>query len=167
MNKQLPGKILKWTAIVLAVVFAGLQFIRPARTNPPIDETRTLQARSSMRPEVAAILNRSCNDCHSHQTRWPWYSNVAPVSWFVINHVNDGRGNVNFSDWAQYSAREQQGLLKQMCREAKSGMMPLGSYLRLHGDAKLSGEDVKMLCDWANAESQRLAQAFNAASQKD
>lgn len=120
-----------------------------------------------MTPEVAAILNRSCNDCHSNQTRWPWYSNVAPVSWFVINHVNDGRGDMNFSDWAQYSPREQQGMLKQMCREVKSGMMPLGSYLRLHGDATLSGEDVKTLCDWANAESQRLSQASTAASRKD
>lgn len=155
MKKTLLRKILERTAIALAVVFAALQFIRPARTNPPVDESRTLQARAHVSPEAAAILKRSCNDCHSNQTRWPWYSNIAPVSWFVINHVNDGRRDLNFSDWAQYSQSEQAGLLRQMCREVKSGMMPLTSYLRLHSDATLSSEDVKTLCDWANAESQR------------
>lgn len=151
-------KILKWTAIVLAVIFAGLQFIRPARTNPPVDESRTIQAHTRITPEVATILDRSCNDCHSNRTRWPWYSNVAPVSWFVINHVNVGREEMNFSDWAQYSQEDQGALLKKICREVKGGAMPLPSYLRLHHEAKLSTEDVKTLCDWASTESQRLTQ---------
>jgi hypothetical protein len=152
-------KILKWTAIVLAIIFAGLQFIRPARTNPPVDEARTIQAHIHITPEIATILDRSCNDCHSNQTRWPWYSNIAPVSWFVINHVNVGRREMNLSDWAQYSQDDQQGFLKKICREVKGGAMPLTSYLRLHREAKLSSEDVKMLCDWSSAESLRLSQA--------
>lgn len=155
MNTRRIGTILKWTLIALAVVFAALQFIRPARTNPAIDASRTINARMPLTPEVAAILDRSCNDCHSNQTRWPWYSNVAPVSWFVINHVNEGRDNMNFSDWAQYDSRTQQSLLGFICREAQSGAMPLKSYLRLHADATLSSEDVKALCEWANAESRR------------
>jgi cytochrome c5 len=153
------AKILKWVAIVLAVIVAGMQFIRPARTNPPVDESHTIQAQAHVTPEVAAILDRSCNDCHSNQTRWPWYTNVAPVSWFVISHVNDGRRQMNFSDWAQYSTDDQQGYLKKICREVKSGGMPLSSYLWLHHEAKLSDEDVKALCDWASAGSQRLTQA--------
>jgi hypothetical protein len=153
-------KILKWTAIVLAIILAGLQFIRPARTNPPVDEARTISTQAHLTPEVAAILNRSCNDCHSNQTRWPWYSNIAPVSWFVVNHVNVGRREMNLSDWAQYSADDRQGFLKKICREVQTGAMPLTSYLRLHREANLSSEDVKTLCDWAGAESQRLSQAF-------
>jgi hypothetical protein len=148
-------KVLKWAAIALAVAFAAFQFIRPERTNPPIDETRTIQARTNITPEATAILSRSCNDCHSNLTRWPWYSNVAPVSWFVINHINEGRSEMNFSDWAQYSRREQEDLLRLICREVKSGAMPLKSYLWIHHDATLSSEDAKALCDWANAESQR------------
>jgi hypothetical protein len=151
------SKILKWTVIVLAVIFACLQLIRPARTNPPVDESRTISAQAHLTPEAAAILNRSCNDCHSNQTRWPWYTNVAPVSWFVINHVNDGRREMNFSDWAQYDRNERENYLQKICREVKSGGMPIHSYLWLHGDAKLSGEDVKILCDWTNNESQRLS----------
>ena len=160
MKKGLIQKILKWTAIALAVVFAALQFFGPARTNPPIDESRTIQAHTRITPEVAAILDRSCNDCHSNQTRWPWYSNIAPVSWFVVNHVNVGREEMNFSDWAQYSQDERDHYLNKICREVKQGVMPLPSYLRLHHEAKLSTEDVKTLCDWANTESQRISQAL-------
>jgi hypothetical protein len=159
MKAGLVRKILKWTAIAVAVIFAALQFIRPARTNPPVDEARTIQAHTQITPQVAAVLDRSCNDCHSNQTRWPWYSNVAPVSWFVVDHVNVGRREMNFSDWAQYDPEHQKGLLKDICKEAKSGAMPLSSYLRLHHEAKLSSEDIKTLCDWANTESQRLSQA--------
>jgi cytochrome c5 len=159
LRAGLVRKILKWTAVALAAIFAALQFIRPARTNPPVDESRTIQAHARVPPEVASILDRACNDCHSNQTRWPWYSNVAPASWFVVNHVNVGRREMNFSDWAQYDREDQQNYLKKICREVKGGAMPLPSYLRLHGEAELSAEDVKALCDWASAESQRLAQA--------
>src|ERR1044071_9091520 len=116
MRAQLFRKILKWTAVVLAALFGALQFVRPARTNPPVDESRTIAAHLSVTPEVAAILDRSCNDCHSNVTRWPWYSNVAPVSWFVVDHVNVGRSEMNFSDWAQYPTRQQGGLLKEICK---------------------------------------------------
>jgi len=157
MKKQSVRKLLRWTVLVLAGLFVMMQVIRPARTNPPVDESRTISAHTHLTPEAAAILNRSCNDCHSNQTRWPWYTNVAPISWFVINHVNDGRRQMNFSDWAQYDRSEQENYLRKICREVKSGDMPIHSYLWLHGDAKPSSEDVKILCDWANAESQRLS----------
>src|SRR5689334_7492156 len=121
MAKARAQKILKWTAIALVVIFAAMQFIRPARTNPPIDQTKTIQAHTSLTPAAAAILERSCNDCHSYQTRWPWYSNVAPISWFVINHVNDGREDLNFSEWSGYSQNEQQNYLKKMCKEVERG----------------------------------------------
>ncbi len=159
MKKGILPKTLKWAAVVLAIAFIVLQFIRPARTNPPVDESRTLQAHARVPAAVASILDRSCNDCHSHQTRWPWYSNIAPVSWFVVSHVNEGRREMNFSDWAQYSEDDRPFMLKKICGEVQSGAMPLKSYLRLHHEAELSGEDVKTLCDWASAESERLSRA--------
>jgi hypothetical protein len=164
MNKQSVRKLLKWVAIVLAGIFAVMQLIRPARTNPPVDESRALARQMQLTPEASAILNRSCNDCHSNQTRWPWYSNIAPISWFLINHVNEGRRQMNFSDWAQYDRSEQAGYLKRICREVQSGGMPIHSYLWLHGDARLSSEDVKTLCDWASSESQRLSQTSEKAA---
>lgn len=157
MNRRSVQKILKWTAIVMAIIFLGLQFIRPARTNPPVDEARTIQRHTQITPAVASILDRSCNDCHSNQTRWPWYSNIAPVSWFVVKHVNEGREELNFSDWAQYDTEQQVGILKEMCKEVKAGEMPMKSYLLLHGEARLTDEDIKTLCDWSARESERLS----------
>ena len=94
-------RVLKWIAIGLIVVFLGIQFVRPARTNPPVDESQTISARTQMTPEVAAILDRSCRDCHTHKTVWPWYTNVAPISWWLSNHVSDGRKDLNLSEWGR------------------------------------------------------------------
>jgi len=150
-------KILKWIAIVLVIIFVGLQFIRPAKTNPPIDQSQTIEAQTQVTPQVEAILDRSCNDCHSNKSRWPWYSNVAPVSWFVIGHVNDARKAMNLSEWGKRDRDRQSKKLQQMCDEVTDGAMPLASYTPLHPGSKLSADDVKILCDWANAERQRMA----------
>ncbi|MDQ3817446.1 MAG: heme-binding domain-containing protein [Acidobacteriota bacterium] len=154
MAKRTFQRALKWTAVSLFGAVAVLQFIRPARTNPPVDQARTIQALAHVTPEVAGILDRSCNDCHTNQTRWPWYSQIAPVSWKVAGDVNEGRDHMNLSDWAQYSRSEQESLLRHICREVKDGTMPLRSYLWMHADAKLSTEDVKTLCDWASKQVQ-------------
>ena len=148
-------KLLKWAVIVLVVIFMGLQFVRPARTNPPVDESQSIYARTQMTPQVAAILDLSCRDCHSNKTAWPWYTNVAPVSWFVIGHVNDARKDMNLSEWGRLDHDRQARKLRQMCEEVQDGAMPLSSYTPLHPGSKLSRDDVKLLCDWANAERER------------
>jgi hypothetical protein len=150
-------RLLRWLAVALACLFLLAQFVRPARTNPAVDQSLTLESRVQPSPQVAAILDRSCKDCHSNQTRWPWYSNVAPISWFVIDHVNEGRENLNFSEWGRYNRRDVEGLMKQICQEVKSGAMPLSSYTPMHPGSKLSPEDMKLLCDWTNAERARIA----------
>src|SRR5436309_9286609 len=93
--------IAKWFVIALGCLMLLVQFIRPARTNPPVDESQTIFANTQMTPEVASILNRSCIDCHSNKTVWPWYTNVAPVSWFIVNDVNTGRQFLNLSEWGK------------------------------------------------------------------
>jgi hypothetical protein len=150
-------RILRWLAILVACGFLVLQLIRPAKTNPSGEMSQSINAHLQVSPQVAAIVDRSCNDCHSNHTRWPWYSNVAPVSWFVINHVKEGRRHLNFSDWGRLNQREAEGMLKQICQEVKLGSMPLSSYTPLHPGSTLSPEDVKTLCDWTNAERERVA----------
>src|SRR5216683_7428812 len=145
-------RISKWLVITLVVLFLAIQFVRPARTNPAVDESQTLFARTQMTPPVAAILDRSCRDCHSNKTVWPWYTNVAPVSWFIVDHVNEGRSNLNLSEWGRYDQRRQGKKLEQMCDEVKDGAMPLSSYTPLHPGSKPSPDDVKTLCDWTEAE---------------
>lgn len=150
-------RILRLGAIIAVCLLVVAQFFGPAKSNPAVDPVLTLQTQAQVSPQVASILDRSCGDCHSSNTRWPWYSNVAPVSWFVINHVNEGRRIINLSEWGKYDARTQSGKLNQICREVKSGGMPLSSYTPLHPGTKLSSEEVKILCDWTNAERASIA----------
>jgi hypothetical protein len=154
--KRLLG-VLRWVLIAGVVCLVIAQFFGPAKTNPASDATQSVESRLQVTPAVAAIFDRSCNDCHSNKTRWPWYSNVAPVSWFVIGHVNEGRENLNLSEWGRYTARDNDSLLRQICREVRSGAMPLSSYTPLHPGSTPSAEDVKTLCDWTDAERARLA----------
>jgi hypothetical protein len=133
------------------VFFAVIQVIRPARTNPPIDPAREITARLAVDPAVAGIFERSCNDCHSNLTIWPWYSNVAPVSWFVINHVRGGRRHMNFSDWAALPPQRVERDVEGICKETQSGGMPLSTYTPMHPLSKLTPADVDTLCRWSDA----------------
>lgn len=144
-------RIVRWASALFIVTLAGSQFIRPARTNPVTDPGRTLAARASVTPEAAAVLDRACRDCHSNDTRWPWYSNVAPVSWFVIDHVNHGRSHFNYSEWAKYEPEEARNLLKDVCGMSRKEEMPLSSYTLVHRGARLSDADVAALCDWTDS----------------
>lgn len=139
--------------VVLAgiAVFVLAQFIPVAGDNPPIDPAQTVFARMTVAPEVAAILSRACQDCHSNQTVWPWYSRIAPVSWLVINDVNEGRRELNFSEWGRYNVRRQDRKLKEICEQVERGKMPMPIYTVMHPDAKLTASDRKALCDWSGA----------------
>jgi hypothetical protein len=145
-------KFLKIALIVLIVAFVVAQVVRPNRTNPPVDPAKVLQAPA----DVQAILSRSCNDCHSNETRWPWYTNVAPVSWFIADHVKDGRKELNFSEFASYTPRRSARKMHEICEQVETGEMPLTNYLPLHPEAKLSDADRKRLCDWSKSEEARI-----------
>ena len=108
-----------------------------------------------MTPDVAAIFDRSCRDCHSNKTVWPWYTNVAPISWFIANHVNEGRHSLNLSEWGRLDRDRQDRKLRQICDEIQDGVMPLSTYTPLHPGSTLSEEDKKTLCAWTDAERQR------------
>jgi hypothetical protein len=94
------------------------------------------------------VLERSCRDCHSNETVWPWYSNVAPISWFVIDHVDHGRSHLNFSEWGREDAAHREELLRNICDWTKDGRMPLPSYLWMHRSAALSAAEGIALCTW-------------------
>jgi len=150
-------KIAKWFAIVLVGLLLIAQFVRPARTNPPVDESQTIQARTQMTPDVATIFDRSCRDCHSNKTVWPWYTNVAPISWFIANHVSEGRHSMNLSEWGRLDRDKQDRKLRQICDEIQDGVMPLSTYTPLHPGSRLTKQDKKTLCEWTDAERQRLS----------
>jgi hypothetical protein len=157
---------LKRIGLLFVLVFCGIQFIRPQRTNPPVVPARTIEAYTSIPPGVHATLRRACMDCHSNESRWPWYSNIAPVSWFLVDHVNQARSHVNFSEWDLRMNRRSGPRYDQLCEEVQSGAMPLTSYLLLHHDARLSKNDVDSLCSWTQSLQKSSAAAAQSAPAK-
>jgi heme-binding protein len=148
----MSNRLLQVSAVVVAVLVA-IQFVRPDRTNPPTDINRTIAAHAGVTSELVGVLDRSCGDCHSNSTVWPWYTNVAPFSWLMTYGVNEGRKAVNFSDWAGYSPGQQRKLLTESCQDAMSGKMP-GLYTALRPETRLSSQDIDMICATArNAEA--------------
>ena len=149
-------KILKIVLIVLAVAFVIAQFIRPDQANPAINPAETVEASVQVPDNVEAILKRSCNDCHTNTTTYPWYSQISPFSWFLNNHIQDGRRELNWSVWNTYAAKKKSHKLEEVCEQVKTGEMPLPSYLWIHRDAVLQDGDANILCDWANQVRQTI-----------
>jgi hypothetical protein len=149
-------KILKIALIVVFVAFFVGQFIRPDFTNPAVVDAETLDASTEVPPDVQRILSRSCNDCHTNKTQYPWYSKVTPFNWFLADHIAEGRNELNFSVWNTYKQDRKIRKLDELCEQVELGEMPLPSYLWIHRDAALSDNDRTLLCNWAKTESSRI-----------
>ena len=143
--------------VLFFVAFLVIQFSRPNFNNPSVTQAETLKSNTFVPENVAAVLKRSCADCHSNETVYPWYAKIQPSAWFLASHIEDGRRHLNFSIWNTYDARRKKRKLGEICDQTESREMPLPSYLWIHRDAQMSDEDVKILCDWANAEAEKIA----------
>lgn len=139
---------ISWILAAAAIVVAAAQFVQPPRSNPPIQVGASWEAVMKPPPDIAAMLRRSCYDCHSHQTVWPWYAHVSPVSWLIWRHVEHGRNHLNFSVWSRYGPEAVRHKLGEACEEVQAGEMPLRSYLWLHPSARLSADEVSRFCGW-------------------
>lgn len=153
----------KRIAIIVLVLLAAIQLIPVAKTNPTSDPVGSIWVMQNVPADIGAILQRSCQDCHSNRTKWPWYSHVAPVSWTVASDVNGGRRHFNMDEWGEYSLEKKQSKLTKICEELKSGDMPDSKYLWIHRSAKLTNQQRATLCDWAEAIRKGLAQAATAS----
>jgi hypothetical protein len=143
----------------MIALFVAAQVVSLRPKEPPVDAKLALVAP----PAVSAVLQESCYDCHSDQTRWPWYEHVAPVSWFIQNHVKEGRQHLNFSIWNTYDSGRMINKLNAIRDAVKSHWMPLSSYLWIHHDAVLTPEDAKTVTSWADATARALAAQAVAA----
>lgn len=132
-------------AIVVLVV---LQFFGPDTANPPEDPAATIETVAQPPKEVSAVIDRSCRDCHTNRTTWPWYCRVAPASMLVAQDVKKGRAHLNFSEWRGLPGEVTALRMADACAEVSRGDMPLWYYLPAHPQAKLSPEDVKTICSW-------------------
>ena len=145
-------RAIKIIIVVLFSIFVIVQFFRPDFTNPPVIQSETLQATTPVPENVQAILNRSCIDCHSNETTYPWYSKIQPAAWFLDDHIREGRSEMNFSLWNTYEARRKKRKFEEICEQIETRAMPLPSYLWIHRDAEMSEDEIKTLCDWTKME---------------
>lgn len=139
------SRFLLFATGVIVLAFVAIQFLPAHRTNLPVT------APLSAPPEVSAILDRSCADCHSNQTRWPAYARVAPISWLAIRDVEYGRRQVNFSEWGAYNARTRRHKLQWMRRALETESMPPWEYRISHPGARLSAADRAVLIKWIDS----------------
>ena len=152
-------KILKVIAVVFVLAFIALQFYRPEIINPPVIESETLASTTRVPANIQALLKRSCNDCHSNQTIYPWYSHVTPFSWLLAEHIEEGRRELNFSVWNTYSGNRKRNKFDEICEQVTTGEMPHNQYLWIHAEARFSEEDKKLLCDWAETEKAKVPES--------
>lgn len=134
------GKVIFY---IIVIALIGIQFIKVERSNPPV--TADLNAPA----EIKAILKNSCYDCHSNQTKFPWYSSVAPISWMIADHVKEGRAELNFSDWEKLSYQNKSNLKKKIWEEVNNDEMPLSGYTIVHPTAQIDEMKKLAIKNWA------------------
>lgn len=132
--------------LVLFLILA--QFIRIDKTNPEVNIDLDLINVESASPEIATLIMVNCYDCHSNESKYPWYTDIAPVSWWIKRHINNARGSLNFSEWANYSPQEKSGHAAESALKVEKRWMPISSYKIAHPEARMSDEEVTKLTQW-------------------
>ncbi|MDP2412477.1 heme-binding domain-containing protein [Daejeonella sp.] len=139
---------LKIGLIVLLVILVAIQFVQPARNQSVQASTGGIASVISVPENVQAILQNSCYDCHSNNTRYPWYAGLQPGAWWLASHIDEGKAQLNFDEFGNYSKRRQLSKLKAIQGSIEDESMPLPSYTFIHKAANLSKTDQKLLKDW-------------------
>jgi hypothetical protein len=149
-------KAVKIILSALAIILIVIQFLPSGMPDNRTEDEKSIVFSSLVTEPVLTQLRKSCFDCHSNQTIFPWYSKLAPSSWFLADHIKKGRSQLNFSEWETYSRREKVGQLEDIVDEVKSGEMPLKSYLLIHRKARLGKEEISTLSEWAEETSAKI-----------
>lgn len=149
-------KTFKVVVVVSGVIFILIQFIQPSRTNPEFDRAKTIEAELEAPPNIRSLLERGCKDCHSNETRWPFYAYIAPVSWLVSNDVAEARKQLNFSEWGKYKTQKKTQRLSGIFQRVKDHEMPLPKYISLHPEANFSDAERDTLAQWAQREAEKM-----------
>jgi hypothetical protein len=166
--RTLMKKILKPAAIILLFTLIIIQFFHPTKNIAAADEasSKNIIRLYAVPKNVQDILKTSCNDCHSNNTRYPWYAKVQPFAWWLDNHIQEGKRELNFSEFADYAPRRKYKKMEEVIDEVKEEAMPLASYTLLHRDARLNKEQKDMLINWANSVREILKATYPPDSLK-
>jgi hypothetical protein len=143
--------------IVLVIILVAIQFIRPARSNNNQVSGTDISKVAVFPDSVRVLIKNACYDCHSDNTVYPWYSNIQPVGWLLAGHIKEGRDNLNFSEFGEYSKRKQLDKLDAIATVIGDGIMPLPSYKMMHKNARLSTDEKNLLINWTKQATDSLS----------
>jgi Haem-binding domain len=152
--------MLKKILIFLLIVLVIMQFFRPKKNIAAGTSANNIASVYSTPQDVKQLLQVSCNDCHSSNTRYPWYAEVQPVALWLKNHIDEGKRQLNFDDFATYTLRRQYNKMEEVIKLVKSDEMPLNSYTWIHKDAILSAEQKQKLITWAEGIRNQMQQKY-------
>lgn len=146
-------KMKTWKKVLLGIVivFILIQFIQPKKNLSAQTSRNDINLLYPVPGNVKTILSKACNDCHSNNTKYPWYSYAQPVAWWLDDHIKEGKAHLNFNEFASYSLRKQYHKLEEVEETVNEGEMPLNSYTVIHTDAKLSSQEKQVLIKWATS----------------
>ncbi len=142
-------KLAKKIGIALLVILIAMQFYRPEKNVSEWEYVTAFELETQPSDEVKVLLATTCYDCHSDNTNYPWYNAIAPISYWLDHHIEEGKEHLDFSDWENYSARKKDHKLEELIEEVEEGEMPLKEYTWTHAEARLGPEQKKALMDWA------------------
>lgn len=142
--------MIKKIFIFLLLALIIIQFFHPKPNKASGEQANFFGKVYPIPQDVKPILEKACNDCHSNNTRYPWYSNIQPVDWWLTKHINDGKRQLNFDDFVNRSLRYQYNKIGEIAKQVKEGEMPLNSYTWIHKDAILNDGEKTTLINWAN-----------------
>lgn len=153
-------KKILWALLIIIVV---IQFFQPKKNRSQTVAANDITNHFAVPANVGDILKKACNDCHSNNTQYPWYTHVQPVGWWLQHHVNEGKRELNLSEFAAYEPKRQHHKLEEVIEQVKDGHMPLDSYLWMHDEAKLTKDEKEVLLIWAAVTAEQIAIKHNLA----
>ncbi len=164
---------LKRIGLILLAGFFIIQFFQPGKNNQSMDMANDISKVVNVPEDVHSILKTSCYDCHSNNTNYPWYANIQPVGWWLKDHIDEGKSHLNFQEFALVEPRpnspfntkekRQDHKLEEVAETVESGEMPMESYTLIHGDAKLSAEQKKLLLSWVTSARSEIQKTIASA----
>lgn len=144
--------MIKKITIALSAILVIIQFFRIDKTNPPVIQENDFLTITNPPEDISKMIKSACYDCHSNESKYPWYTNISPISWWVKDHINEGRRELNFSEWGTFKYKRKKHKLEEVYEEVEEGEMPLESYLIIHDEAKLTTDQKTALINWFKAE---------------
>lgn len=134
--------------VVVALVIIG-QFFRPEKNSGDESSLTSFYSETQPSNEVQGILKKACLDCHSNTTHYPWYASITPINYWLKHHIDEGKEELNFSEWTTYSVKRKKHKMEEIAEEIEENEMPLSSYLITHTEAKLTDEETTLIVNWA------------------